>query len=694
MGNFREKAIFVWNDAVIGDADKITGRLLEAGFQAAYLHCENLSGWRTSSRVALAKALQSAGIHAYLSAAVYGRDPAGEGRQAAEIVNDLCLDGAVFDIEAGLLETAADAPSRTRALLQTYAENTARPAACCWWPFYRNWNKPFNGYHNKLVLQAAMERCEVGIPMAYWSWGDAPDRACLYLDEVFEQWRELTDKPMVPAGRAYIGNGGTATAEAVLAYEARARELGALGISWWSMEHAVKLPEVWDALSQTPGFTDDESGGGSMFENNALSLYIKSDYKVTDWDALAASVDGAVFLRAAYVPLSAFVDPATGKTIQIPNYDTARTDDDMLREDADYRSNRAKAKAKGLRVVTVIEYNPYYDKDSNFDGNNQVAQIKRILSGLDDARGDALCVQIMYNQWIENSKITTIPAANFKKGASKLFEDLYDAFYQTIYGWSQAGVIKYNSGGYNYLEQFVTWLDIVNSGEPTWPFGFTYLPAAWKQVWKTNAQTLREAVSLAPALTTSEADSSLRIGSFTGWGMKNRAGNMYNHGFYALFGCYLPFVRSAAGAAIMVEPIIIDTDKVGWFLWMGWSIGPVTDTVPPSTPGAVSSLVAGSSVVLSWAPATDNVGVTGYGIWRDGEYLQAVTGNSFTEDGVPSGAHVYQLDAFDAAGNHSARVEKTVTVGSSSGGDVGRAEFEDLQETVARIDQWIKSYPG
>ena len=690
MGNFREKSIFVWNDQVIGSAEKITQQLVNAGFEAAYLHFQNLSGWRSASRIALARALQEAGILVYGAAAVYGKDPKGEGRQAALIVEEFDLDGFVFDAESGW-DAQATPDSNAVHMLSEYKSITAKPSAWCWWPFYKSPSSG-GGWHPVKVLQAAMQYADVGMPMAYWWTGDSAAQAVDFLEKVWKQWREVTDKPIVPAGRAYTGDNGTARPEAVLAYEAKARALGAVGITWWSMEHAVKLPEVWDALSQTPGFTDDESGGGSMFENNALSLYIKSDYKILDWDALAASVDGAVFIRAAYVPLSAYLDPASGKTVQIPNYDTAKTDDDLLREDPDYRGNRAKAKARGLKVVAVIEINPAYDKDSNFDGKNQVNQIKRILTGLDDAKGDAICVQIIYNQWVENSKIVTIPAANFKKAVSVLFQDLFNAFHQTIYGWSQAGVLKYNAGGYNYLEQFTTWLDTANRGEPTWPFGFTYLPAAWKQTWKTPVQTLREAVNLAPALTTSEADSNLRIGSYTGWAMKNEAGNMYNHGFYALFGCYLPFVRSAAGAAIMVEPIIIDTDKIGWFLWMGWSLGPVADTVPPSTPGAVSSLVSSSLVELSWGPATDNVGVAGYGIWRDGAYLQAVPGNSFAEDGVPAGAHVYQVDAFDAAGNHSARVEHTVTVAGPTGGDVSRAEFDLLKAQVAKIDQWIRNY--
>ncbi len=82
-----------------------------------------------------------------------------------------------------------------------------------------------------------------------------------------------------------------------------------------------------------------------------------------------------------------------------------------------------------------------------------------------------------------------------------------------------------------------------------------------------------------------------------------------------------------------------------------------TDTTPPTTPTTLTAVAVGSSqVTLSWSAATDNVGVIGYTIYRDGAVLATVGGSTLTySDGSVAQAtnYSYTVDAFDAAGNHS-----------------------------------------
>ena len=91
---------------------------------------------------------------------------------------------------------------------------------------------------------------------------------------------------------------------------------------------------------------------------------------------------------------------------------------------------------------------------------------------------------------------------------------------------------------------------------------------------------------------------------------------------------------------------------------------PGSELIPPSTvldlAGSVSDF---NSVTLTWTPATDNVGVVTYGIYRDGvavATLQNPDGSApaphgFTENNVPPGVHVYTIDAGDDVGNRSAQ---------------------------------------
>ena len=79
------------------------------------------------------------------------------------------------------------------------------------------------------------------------------------------------------------------------------------------------------------------------------------------------------------------------------------------------------------------------------------------------------------------------------------------------------------------------------------------------------------------------------------------------------------------------------------------------DTTPPSKPGTLRALLSGTSqLVLDWTDATDNVGVTGYEVYRDGALVDTVTKSYYLDSGLPSGtSHLYQVRALDAAGNKS-----------------------------------------
>jgi fibronectin type 3 domain-containing protein len=92
---------------------------------------------------------------------------------------------------------------------------------------------------------------------------------------------------------------------------------------------------------------------------------------------------------------------------------------------------------------------------------------------------------------------------------------------------------------------------------------------------------------------------------------------------------------------------------------------PTADTTPPSVPTGLKATAAGSSrVALAWNASTDNVGVAGYTIYRNGVVLTAVGGSTLTysDASVASATNYsYAVDAFDAAGNHSAQ-SATATV--------------------------------
>jgi chitodextrinase len=82
------------------------------------------------------------------------------------------------------------------------------------------------------------------------------------------------------------------------------------------------------------------------------------------------------------------------------------------------------------------------------------------------------------------------------------------------------------------------------------------------------------------------------------------------------------------------------------------------DTQPPTMPtDLTATAVSASQINLTWTAATDNVGVAGYHVFRDGDAMPIATlsGTSFADTGLTaSTAHTYTVSAFDAAGNESA----------------------------------------
>ncbi|HEY2054863.1 MAG TPA: galactose oxidase-like domain-containing protein [Solirubrobacterales bacterium] len=81
----------------------------------------------------------------------------------------------------------------------------------------------------------------------------------------------------------------------------------------------------------------------------------------------------------------------------------------------------------------------------------------------------------------------------------------------------------------------------------------------------------------------------------------------------------------------------------------------VTDTQPPSAPtGLTAGTVTSSKVPLSWTASTDDQGVAGYRVFRDGTQVGEVTGTSFTDTtAAGSTTYSYTVKAFDDSGNVS-----------------------------------------
>ncbi len=118
----------------------------------------------------------------------------------------------------------------------------------------------------------------------------------------------------------------------------------------------------------------------------------------------------------------------------------------------------------------------------------------------------------------------------------------------------------------------------------------------------------------------------------------------YANGAYTLAAA----ARDAAGNTSTSTPVTV-TVKNG--------TPPTTDTNPPSVPtGLTANAVASFQVNLSWSKSTDNVGVAGYKVYRNGSEIATVTQVSHTVTGLAAQkSYTFEVSAFDTAGNSSAK---------------------------------------
>ena len=97
-----------------------------------------------------------------------------------------------------------------------------------------------------------------------------------------------------------------------------------------------------------------------------------------------------------------------------------------------------------------------------------------------------------------------------------------------------------------------------------------------------------------------------------------------------------------------------------------------SDTQAPSAPSnLVASNTTQTATNLSWSAATDNIGVTGYDVYRNGAVIASTTTTSYAVTGLTaSTTYSFSIKAKDAAGNTSV-FSNTATVTTQAGGGGG-----------------------
>jgi hypothetical protein len=112
----------------------------------------------------------------------------------------------------------------------------------------------------------------------------------------------------------------------------------------------------------------------------------------------------------------------------------------------------------------------------------------------------------------------------------------------------------------------------------------------------------------------------------------------------------------------------------------GWDgISSVIDSQAPSIPSNVqASAQTPKMVKVTWIASTDNVGVAGYKVYRNGTQLGTTTATIYSDTGLtPNTTYSYTVSAYDAAGNNSGQSAPAVVTTPAASSIVGVKSLPD-----------------
>ncbi len=111
------------------------------------------------------------------------------------------------------------------------------------------------------------------------------------------------------------------------------------------------------------------------------------------------------------------------------------------------------------------------------------------------------------------------------------------------------------------------------------------------------------------------------------------------------------------------------------------------DATPPSIPTGLGTTAIGANEIdLAWMASTDDVGVAGYRVYRDGTLVRTTAATTYADTGLtPSTSHAYTVAAFDYANNASSQSAPLVASTSPPGPSFVQAGYATPQAPASIV---------
>ncbi len=262
----------------------------------------------------------------------------------------------------------------------------------------------------------------------------------------------------------------------------------------------------------------------------------------------------------------------------------------------------------------------------------------------------------------EGAAITLSPTATDPDG---------DALTYTYSGWmtSASYTTNYTDAGTHTVTVTVSDGTLSDSQDVTVTVGDINRPPVLDSI---SDITVSEGVTITFNPTATDPDGDTLTFSYTGW-MTSASYTTNNDDA----GTHTVTVTVSDGSLSDSQDVIITVIDV--------------DIISPSTPTSLQAVVVSTSQVdLSWNASTDNVGVTGYRIYRDGIQVADVSSTTYQDTGLSQlTTYVYTVSAYDDAGNESsqstpvsATTQEAVTI------------FSNLDSYLGNTSNWVPLTPS
>src|SRR3990167_4762884 len=240
------KGMFVWmlSACAGGDPLALAAKAKAAGFSWVALKVQDGTNIYQPDLLAPAiSALRAAGIAVWGWGYLYGATFLGASiaaREAAITIKcfeDYLIDGFLIDAEHQYKRTNA----RSWAATYMAAVRAALPAVSLGLCSYR-----WPSYHPELPWREFLAYCDFHAPQVYWQNAHNP---AAQLTRSVRELTALKALPIIPAGSAYSEHGWQPSILELNEFDAEAKRLKLPGVTWWSFEHAERIPGFWNTLT-------------------------------------------------------------------------------------------------------------------------------------------------------------------------------------------------------------------------------------------------------------------------------------------------------------------------------------------------------------------------------------------------------------------------------------------------------------